>query len=133
MRRPFFVAGRISIARTQRGSVTPVSTIGLYHASCACAGMCHAGDLMTRSGWPKVPANSHESPLGHFIGGGISFRLPAGAPASTHSRIVSICASDSDASFSKCWMPTVLSRCHGGIWCAATRVLIERAHGLASS
>src|SRR5262245_49891563 len=30
-------------------------------------------------------------------------------------------------------MPTLLSRCHGGIWRSATRALIERAHGLASS
>src|SRR5437016_1464119 len=67
------------------------------------------------------------------MGGGMSFTSPAGAPASTQRRIVSICVSERDASFSKCWMPTVLSRCHGGIWCAATRVRIERAHGLASS
>src|SRR4249920_2704269 len=30
-------------------------------------------------------------------------------------------------------MPTLLSRCHGGIWRSATRTLIERAHGRASS
>src|SRR5919109_4824928 len=30
-------------------------------------------------------------------------------------------------------MPTDLSRCHGGIWREATRLLIERAQGRASS
>src|SRR3954451_19191687 len=30
-------------------------------------------------------------------------------------------------------MPTVLSMCHGGIWRDATRVLMARAHGRASS
>src|SRR2546422_1679242 len=50
--RPFTVAGWISMARTQRGSVTPVGTTGLYHASSATAGTVQSGDLMTRSGGP---------------------------------------------------------------------------------
>ena len=36
-------------------------------------------------------------------------------------------------SFLNSWMPTVLSMCHGGIWRVSTRLLIERAHGRASS
>ena len=35
----FFVDGRISMARTHRGSVKPVSDTGLHHASCAAAGI----------------------------------------------------------------------------------------------
>src|SRR6185312_10137732 len=93
----------------------------------------HGVDFTMRSGWPNLSANSHESPLGHFTGGGMSFMSPAGAPESAQRRIVSICASDSDASFSKCWMPTVLSRCHGGMVRAATRVRIARAQGRVSS
>jgi hypothetical protein len=46
---------------------------------------------------------------------------------------VSISASLSERSFLKCWMPTVLSMCHGGIWRATTRDLMERAHGRVSS
>ena len=42
---------------------------------------------------------------------------------------VSICSSVSDRSFSKCWIPTVRSICHGGICLATTRALIARAHG----
>ena len=56
-----------------------------------------------------------------------------GEPAATHARIVSICSSFNERSFLYFWMPTVLSMCQGGICRAATRLLIERAQGLASS
>jgi hypothetical protein len=46
--------------------------------------------------------------------------------------MASICLSG-DRSFSNSVMPTLLSMCQGGIWCAATRLLIDRAQGLASS
>ena len=39
----------------------------------------------------------------------------------------------SDRSFLKCWMPTFLSMCQGGICRAATRFLIDRAQGRESS
>ena len=63
----------------------------------------------------------------------MSFGSPFGAPASTHRTMVSISSSLSERSFLKCWMPTVLSMCHGGICRAATRALIDRAHGRVSS
>jgi hypothetical protein len=67
------------------------------------------------------------------LAGGISFGSPFGAPASTHFTIVSISLSLSERSFSNSWMPIVLSMCQGGICRAATRFLIERAHGRDSS
>ena len=39
IRRPAVVAGRSSIARTQRGSVRPVSETGFHQASFASAGI----------------------------------------------------------------------------------------------
>jgi hypothetical protein len=127
------VPGLISIARTQRGSVRPVSTVGLCHASCATAGTVNGVDLTMRSGGPKRSANPHTSSFGNFFGGGMSFGSPSGAPASTHRAIVSICWSESDRSFSKCWIPTVRSMCHGGICLATTRALMARAHGRVSA
>jgi hypothetical protein len=47
--------------------------------------------------------------------------------------MVSISLSESERSFSKSWMPIVLSMCQGGICRVATRVLIDRAQGRASS
>src|SRR5207247_9165700 len=66
-------------------------------------------------------------------GGGRSAGSPCGAPASTHLTMVAISASLSERSFLYCRMPTVLSRCHGGISRLATRWRIERAHGRTSS
>src|SRR5262245_28776434 len=120
------------MARTQRGSVTPDGVDRLSHASCECAGIVNCGDETTRSGAPKRPARFHIEASGHVTGFGMSFGSPCGAPASTHLVIVSISASLSDRSFLNSWMPMFLSMCHGGIWCAVTRALIERAHGLAS-
>jgi hypothetical protein len=54
--------------------------------------------------------------VGHSTGFGMSFMSPFGAPAATHFTTVSISASLSDRSFSKCWMPRLLSMCQGGIW-----------------
>ena len=48
--RPFIVSGRISIARTQRGSVMPDGVMRLSHASCDTAGIVKSYDLMIRSG-----------------------------------------------------------------------------------
>src|SRR2546422_11449751 len=55
------------------------------------------------------------------------------APASTHFKMVSICASDSERSFLNFWMPTVLSICHGGIWRVSTRSRMALAQGRTSS
>ena len=56
--RPLTVVGRISMARTQRGSVMPEGVTRLSHASCDCAGMVKACDLTIRSGsfWPNSGA-----------------------------------------------------------------------------
>ena len=60
-------------------------------------------------------------------------RSPEGAPASTQRTMTSISASLSEMSLMNSWMPMVLSRYHGGMSRAATRALIERAQGRASS
>src|SRR4029434_775082 len=135
MRRPLTVLGRISRARTQRGSVKLVSTTGFHHASLAPAFCVHGMDLMTMSGsvWPYILAKFQPCSFGHTLAAGMSFGSPFGAPASTHFTIVSISLSESDRSFSNSVMPTVLSMCQGGIAGAATRPLIARAQGLASS
>jgi len=67
------------------------------------------------------------------FGGGMSFGLPCGAPASTQRTIVLIWSSLSDMSFLNCCTPTRRSMCHGGIWRVSTRLLIDRAHGRVSS
>ena len=116
--RPLTVVGRISTARTQRGSVMPDGVTRLSQASCDTAGMVNSSDLMIRSGsfWPNTAAKFHPWPSGHTFGAGMSFGLPCGAPASTHFRIVSICLSSSERSFLKLCTPTLLSMFHGGIW-----------------
>src|SRR5205823_9510752 len=66
--RPLFVAGRISIARTQRGSVTPDGVERLSHASCACAGIVNDGDRTMRSGGPpNCFAKFQTDASGHWI------------------------------------------------------------------
>src|SRR5829696_7517357 len=132
MRRPFTVLGRISRARTQRGSVRLVSTWGFHHASLAPAFCVHGIDLMIMSGsfCPYIFAKFQPCSFGHTLAGGISFGSPFGEPASTHFTIVSISLSESERSFSNSVTPTVLSMCHGGICRAATRFLIDRAQGL---
>src|SRR5215475_13799245 len=133
MRRPLIVAGRISIARTQRGSVRPVATDGRHHASCAWAGIVYSGALITRSGCPYLDAKFHLASSLHVFGAGMSFGSPCGEPADTHAMIVSICSSLSERSFLNFWMPIVLSMCQGGICRAPTRCAIERTHGRTSS
>ena len=64
---------------------------------------------------------------------GMSAISPFGAPASTHFAIVSISCSDSEGSSRISLMPTVGSKFQGGISRLLTRVLIDRAHGRASS
>ena len=63
----------------------------------------------------------------------MSLMSPFGMPPSTQRTRVAISSSESDRSFLKCWMPTVLSMCHGGIWRETTRALIDCAHGRVSS
>ena len=80
------VAGRISIARTQRGSVRPVCDDRRHHVSCA------PGLLRPRRGlddeiglfWPNWSAKFQPWSSGHFTAAGMSFGSPFGAPASIH-------------------------------------------------
>ena len=67
------------------------------------------------------------------MGGGIRVRSPDGAPASTQRTTASISSSLSEMSSMNCWMPMVLFTNQGGISRAATRALIARAQGRASS
>ena len=89
---------------------------------------------MMRSGGPPYNSAKFQTlSSAHVTGGGMSLGSPFGAPPSTQRTIVSICSSLSARSFWKCWIPMVRSMCHGGICRVATRFLIERAHGRASS
>ena len=99
--RPFTVDGRISIARTQRASVSPVSTRDFHQVSCAPPFCVYGADLMIRSGslCPNCFAKFQLWSAGHCTGGGMSFGSPFGAPASTQRTIVSICAAVSERSF----------------------------------
>src|SRR4029079_6924028 len=125
--------GRISIARTQRGSDRLVGTLGRHHASCATGGIVYSGDFTTRSGSPYLFAIAQPDSSFQTRGAGMSFGSPFGAPAFTQLTIVSICSSESDRSFLNFWMPIVLSMCHGGICRAATRAAIDLAQGRACS
>src|SRR5262245_5677870 len=126
--------GRISIARTHRGSVMPEGVTRLSHASCDCAGIVKGYDLMIMSGsfCPNMAAKFHPWSSGQDFGAGIAFGSPCGAPASTHLTIVSISLSEIERSFLNFWTPTVLSMSHGGMVWSATRVRIARAHGRTS-
>src|SRR4030095_17216833 len=98
------LVGRISTIFTQCGSVIGMSLIGRYQTSWCCAGIVYSDDLITRSGGPypsRTPCHSLSVTSG--LGGGMSFGLPSGAPASTQRTIVSICASLSDMSFFEAW------------------------------
>src|SRR6185295_1486018 len=132
--RPLIVSGRISIARTQRGSVIPDGVMRLSQTSCETAGIVKSYDLMMRSGsfWPNCAAKFQPWPSGHCLATGMSFGSPCGAPASTQRTMVATWSSVSDRSFLNFWMPTVRSICHGGICRSATRALIDLAHGRAS-
>src|SRR5690242_13141890 len=88
---------------------------------------------MIRSGWPYCLASCHSFSFGHCFGTGISRGSPCGAPASAHRTMVATSSSLSDRSFWNDWIPTVLSRCQGGICLVATRSLIDFAHGRVSS
>ena len=133
--RPLIVLGRTSTARTQRGSVRPLSTIGRHQVSLAPAFWVHGTERMIRSGsrWPYCLATCHVCSVGQVFSAGMSLGSPCGAPRSTHFRMVAIWSSLSERSFLNSWMPMVLSMCHGGIWRASTRARIERAHGRASA
>ena len=126
--------GRTSMPDTQRSSVRPVSMIGCHHWSWPSALCVQGSEAITRSGWrSKRSARCQTSPSGQSAGGGRSAGLPRGAPASTQRATVSISASLSEMSFSNCWMPTVLSRCQGGIDRSTTLVRMARAQGRTSS
>ncbi len=131
--RPLRWLGRISIARTQRGSVIPDSVTRSSQASWAWAGIVNECELTTRSGsaWPKIFAKFQPSSSGHATGGGMSFGSPCAAPPSTHFTTVSNSAGVSDSSFLNRVTPTVRSIWKGGIECSVTRALIARAHGRA--
>src|SRR6478735_966121 len=134
MRRPFTVIGRISMARTHRGSVMPASVMRLSQASCDTAGMVNGSDLMIRSGsfWPKSGAKFQPWSSGQVFSAGMSFGSPCGAPVSIHFSTLAYCSSLSERSFLNFCTPTVLSICHGGMLRASTRDLIERTHGRTS-
>src|SRR5215467_1677890 len=70
-------------------------------------------------------------PSSKCFGAGASLGLPAGAPASAHAASVSISRDESFRSFEK--RPYSGSANHGGICFAVVFVLIDRAHGRASS
>src|SRR3954468_3065630 len=70
-------------------------------------------------------------PFSKCFAGGASFGLPAGAPASAHAARVSIWFALSRRSLEN--SPTSGSANHGGICFAWVLVLIDRAHGRASS
>src|SRR5204862_7527409 len=89
--RPLTVDGRISMPRTQRGSVRPVGTVGLHHTSCATAGIVYGGDLMIRSGGPYLSASCHLLSSGHCLGGGMSLGSSYGAPAPNNRCYVAFC------------------------------------------
>ena len=129
MRRPSRPDGFVSAARIQRGSASGTSTVVRKKTSCATAGMVNGTDRTTRSGGPSSESNRNRSPLGQSSGGGMSAGSPSGAPASTQRTMMSISASLSEMSLMNRWMPTVLSRNHGGISRAVTRALMARAHG----
>ena len=84
------VSGRISIARTQRGSVMPDGVTRLSHTSCDTLGIVKSYDLMIRSGsfWPNCAAKFQPWPSGQSFSAGMSFGSPCGAPASTQ-RVIS--------------------------------------------
>ena len=91
-------------------------------------GTTTGGLVTTRSGsspWYQV------STAGHPTGGGASAGLPRGAPWSTQRAMVAISASLSEGSSR--YLPTVRSANQGGMTRAATRCLMERAHGRTSS
>ena len=67
------------------------------------------------------------------VGDGMSAGSPRGAPASTHCTTAAISASVSERSLTYSRMPTVRSRCQGGISRRATRSRMARAQGRVSS
>src|SRR5204862_5415492 len=128
--RPFKFVGRISTIFAQRGSLIGMSDIGRYHTSWCSGAIVYSDDLMTRSGGPKPSLTAfHSLSVTSGLGGGRSFGSPCGAPPSTQRAIVFTCSSVRDMSFLNFCTPTLRSMCHGGIWCVATRSLIERAQG----
>src|SRR5579883_1013055 len=95
--------------------------------------MVYGSDLITRSGGPSSLAAFHSSASGHFLGAGMSFGSPMGAPVSTQRAMTSICSCESDMSFLNFLTPTVGSICQGGIWRVTTRSRMALAQGRVSS
>ena len=128
--RPFRLPGRISMARTQRGSSRSIGVTRLSHASCDTAGIVNESDFTTRSGsLPSTFEKFQVCSVGHLMASGMCFGSPCGAPASTHFTMVSSSWFVSESSFLNLVMPTVRSIWNGGIECSSTRALMERAHG----
>ena len=87
-----------------------------------------SGMLTTKSGVPSDQPSLASS--AHCAAGGASALSPAGAPASTHCRMVSISASVRPRSFSN--TPFGAEANHGGISRDSTLRAMERAHGRVS-
>jgi hypothetical protein len=71
--------GLISIARTHRGSVSPVSLTGRNHLSWVWAASVYGSDLITRSGAPSSFANCHPSGSGTSPAAACPSDRPSGA------------------------------------------------------
>src|ERR1700683_2911755 len=95
--------------------------------------MVYASDFKMKSGAPNCLASCQASVFGHSLGAGMSLGSPWGAPASTQWAMAEIWLSLREISFWKSWIPTVLSKCHGGIWRVSTLSLMALAHGRVSS
>ena len=100
--RPAGVAGRISTARTQRGSVTGIGVSGLNQTSWPLAGIVYGVRFeneirLRQTVWPVASRRRSATALG----GGMSLGSPSGAPASTQRAMVAICSSVSEISFWK--------------------------------
>ena len=121
--------GRVWIALMYRSSVRGESAYMEPNRSGPAAGTWWAGNRITRSGLPIC----HSEASANCRSGGMSARLPRGAPLSTHFTIVAISSSLSDGIVLELLEPDVAIDVPGGISRAATRALIERAHGRASS
>ena len=108
-------AGLISIAFTQRGSVSPVGVTGRHHLSIVSASSVKGSEATTRSGAPNSSTSRHSFGSGNSTGAGRSAGSPSTRPPSIHASTVSISSPDRLRSFRNSWIPTVGSRCHGGM------------------
>src|SRR6266446_9008133 len=113
-----------------RSSFSPVSTVKSRHESGSIGPMtCSFGSCTVRSGLPMC----HRSVSSNTRAGGMSAEFPLGLPSSTHLTMVATSRSESDGSSLNFWMPTLRSMYQGGISRLDTLILIDVAHGRASS